>query len=94
VLVQHISQGIQVCVESVGVCPQRLAQPVNKAANEIVADRSREALCERRAPRCERGCESLLTSPTGPHGGAVAGDLNAGFDVDGFIARIDSGEID
>ena len=60
----------------------------------IVADRSREALCERRAPRCERGCESLLTSPTGPHGGAVAGDLNAGFDVDGFIARIDSGEID
>jgi hypothetical protein len=37
---------------------------------------------------------SVLTSPTGVHGGAVAGDVNASFEVNGFVARIDSGEID
>jgi hypothetical protein len=37
---------------------------------------------------------SVLIRSTDAHSGAVDGDVNAGFEVDGFIARIDSGEID
>ena len=34
------------------------------------------------------------SSQAGPHDGAFAGDVNAGFEAHLFIARIDSGQID
>lgn len=44
--------------------------------------------------RCEHAWASALTRPTGAHGDAVADDVATRSEVDGFIARIDSGEVD
>ncbi len=46
-------------------------------------------------PLCSAGSLSRLSAgPTGPHGSAIAGGVNAGFQTDLFVVRIDSGQID